>query len=156
MEIILWNGGVALIDEQDYERLQSYRWTVSEQGYAIRWVRNHKIKMHRDVMNPPEGMEIDHINGNKLDNRRANLRICTHADNVRNVGKRKDNSSGFKGVYWRSDVKKWRALIQVEGRRIDLGFFTEPQDAALAYDKAARKYHGEFARTNKEATSQEI
>lgn len=102
--------------------------------------------MHREIVGTPEGMDTDHINGDKLDNRRSNLRICTHAQNGANRGPQKNGSSGYKGVSYH--CKKWRVQICINGKTKRLGGFNSLLDAAKAYDKAARKYHGEFARTN--------
>lgn len=89
---------------------------------------------------------IDHINGVKDDNRWVNLRPCTHLGNNQNAGIPKRNSSGFKGVYFNKEVKKWHAQISVNRKRISLGFFEVVEDAGNAYKEAANKYHGEFAR----------
>jgi hypothetical protein len=97
--------------------------------------------------------EIDHKNGNPADNRIANLRQCSHAQNTRNVARR-SNRSGFKGIY--RHRSKWRAEITVNGRRIHIGVYSTAQDAADAYDAAARFYHGEFARTNAQIAAQRI
>jgi hypothetical protein len=102
--------------------------------------------MHRLLLNPPEGVEVDHINGNTLDNRRANLRICTHAENSRNRRGRSNSKSGVKGVT--PYPGGWRATINVNGKNVHLGCFTNIDDAAEAYDEAATRYYGEFARTN--------
>ncbi len=90
----------------------------------------------------------DHINGNKLDNRRENLRVCTLAENNRNRTIYKNNKSGFKGVYWSRADKKWRAQIKINNRMIYLGIFDDLLEAALTYDEAAVRYHGKFAKIN--------
>ena len=96
-------------------------------------------------MNAPKGMSVDHINGNKLDNRKSNLRICTHAENLRNLKKAKNNTSGFKGVSWYSKSKKWRAVITFGGKYHHLGLFVKKQDAIDAYNQKAKEYFGQFA-----------
>jgi hypothetical protein len=97
-------------------------------------------------MKPPKGKEVDHINGDSLDNRRKNLRICTHSENCQNRKKRLDNTSGFKGVYWSKRSNKWVANIQIKSKRIYLGGFISKIKAAEAYQKANIKYHGKFSR----------
>jgi len=104
--------------------------------------------MHRLILNVPENMQVDHINGNGLDNRKNNLRVCTSIENMRNMPLRKDTISGFKGVFWDSQSNKWQAQIYAKKRRFFLGRYLIKTDAALAYNKAALKYHGEFARIN--------
>lgn len=93
--------------------------------------------------------DTDHINGDRTDNRIANLREATRAENMRNRGANKNNTSGHKGVTWRRDVRKWHARIVVSRRHIRLGHFDTPEAAAEAYEVAANKYHGEFANTGK-------
>lgn len=137
-----------IIDDEDFELVSKYHWYTDNKGY-LRIERNRKkIKLHRLLTNCPKGLTVDHINGNKLDNRRSNLRICTNQENVRNVVKRKNNKSGFKGVYWHTQSKCWRAKITVNGKCITVGGFKIKEDAAKAYDKAAIKYFGEFANLN--------
>lgn len=91
---------------------------------------------------------IDHKNGDTIDNRRANLRAATVADNARNTGLRSDNSSGFKGVIWHSQIGRWRAQLIMHGKKVSLGCYSSADDAARAWDEGARRYHGEFARLN--------
>jgi hypothetical protein len=102
--------------------------------------------IHRLVL--PDAKQINHINGNGLDNRRENLRSVTSAENHRNSRKRTRATSQFKGVHWLVQGKKWRAMIYVNGKQRHLGCFARETDAALAYDVAARKHFGEFARPN--------
>ena len=108
-----------------------------------------KIKMHREILKPPRCLFVDHINHNGLDNRKANLRFATRTQNNWNRIHHKQNSSSrYKGVAWHKHTKMWAARIGVNGRRIALGYFDNQIDAAKAYDKAAKKHHGEFAVLN--------
>jgi hypothetical protein len=149
--IQLTQGKVAIVDDADFEWLSQWPWFFST-GYAIRregkLFGRKNIMMHRLIMNTPEGMDTDHINGDKLDNRRENLRVCTRSQNMQNTTRRSDNTSGYKGVDWDKENGKWRAEIKVDSRRINLGRYDSAEEAALAYDRAAREYHGEFANTN--------
>jgi flagellar basal body rod protein FlgC len=104
--------------------------------------------MHRLIMNTPDGMDTDHINSNGLDNRRQNLRICTHAENLANRKKQISNTSGYKGVSWDKSCKKWAANISICGKYKKLGRFTDLVEAARAYDAAAKEVYGEFAKPN--------
>lgn len=156
-QIPLSQGLFATVDDDDYEYLAQFKWYATRLRnvcYAVRHSPKVKgkqfplIKMHRVVANAPDGLSIDHINGDGLDNRKINLRVCTTVENGRNRGKQKDNTSGYKGVTWHKRHKKWYAQIKADGRNHFLGHFYDPIDAALAYDKAARELHGEFAKTN--------
>jgi hypothetical protein len=149
-EIELTNGKVAIVDDEDYEWLSQWKWLCTHKGYAARCVRIKNgnpitVYMHREIIGPPDGMFTDHINHDKLDNRRENLRVCTMSQNNANIPKRKNNSSGRKGVYWREDAKKWIAQISPGGTRINLGYFSDINDASCAYKNAAEKYFGDFA-----------
>jgi hypothetical protein len=106
--------------------------------------------MHREILRPPGHLVVDHINHNGLDNRKANLRHATRAQNNFNrlIIIREDSSSKYKGVSWRKRKKKWRARICINGERKHIGYFKDEIHAAKAYDKAAKKYHGEFASLN--------
>jgi hypothetical protein len=142
-KINLGKGIFATVDDDDYEWLNKSKWYLSKGKYAHS--RTHGY-MHRLIMNAPRGKQVDHINGNGLDNRRANLRLCTNAQNHRNrqpIG----GSSEYKGVYWDKTANKWNAGIWL-GKRKNLGYFVNEKDAALTYDEAARKFFGAFARTN--------
>jgi len=148
----------AVVSAEDYERLNKFKWYIQRNAttfYAVRYARCPGSKkysivwMHREVLPPPKGLFVDHINHCGFDNRRSNLRLVTLRQNMYNRRKlRKNLTSLFKGVYQRSDTKLWRANITVDGKRIHLGQFHSEIDAARAYDEAAKKYHGEFARLN--------
>ena len=155
--IPLTQGYFAIVDPQDYQRLSKYKWRLCRTKgknvlYAERSVRlaggkYSRILMHRQLIEAPEGYVIDHMNGCGLDNRRANLRLATAAQNAWNSNKRNPRS-GYKGVWFAKDKRMWRASIVCKGRRKHLGYFRDKIDAAKAYDDAAKTYHKEFARLN--------
>lgn len=140
-----------LIDADMYEELSKYKW-FKNKGYCKRsTTKNYKtvhFTMHRVIMQAKKGEYVDHINGDRLDNRRSNLRICSNQENLCNKPKQLNNTSGYKGVTWRKIAKKWLAQIQVNNKTIHLGYYETKEEAALAYNIAAKKYHGEFACQN--------
>jgi len=155
--VVIEIGGYdVLIDDEDYEKINTHSWCIfhsrSERPYVVRYINNSgkqiRIWLHRIIINPPDGKVVDHINNNTLDNRKCNLRICTHKENIRNQKKRKNNASGFKGVYFVEKNKKYRATIRVNGKGIHLGLFGTPEEAHKAYCEASKKYHGEFGRVS--------
>lgn len=144
-DIQLSRGEVAIVDDENFEELSQSKWHCDKQGYAVRG--DHEY-MHRIIMNAPKGMTVDHINGDKLDNRRENLRLCEHAENMRNMKKHKDNKSGYKGVSWNKYHKRWVATIGFNYEHIRIGFFDNIHDAARAYNERAKELFGEFASIN--------
>jgi hypothetical protein len=146
-EIPLTQGKVALVDDNDYGIVSKHKW-YCHHGYAVGWVEKKKILMHRFIMKAKPTDEVDHRNGNRIDNRRENLRFCNRSQNKANVGPNSNNKAGYKGVYWSKPHKKYRAKIGVMGKNISLGLFIDPKEAALAYNEAAKKYFGEFAGLN--------
>lgn len=151
--IPLTRGKFAIVDDEDFEELSKHKWYCSIAGYAIRSIyvgrkQQTKIWMHREIIHTPPDMQTDHINGNRLDNRRGNLRICTSCGNSKNRKLNKNNISGFKGVAWDKKHKRWWVHIKTNGNQKHLGYFDDTVQAAHAYDEAAKKYHGEFARLN--------
>lgn len=136
------------IDIDDYERVSKHNWNVGSGNYIKSWINKKYIKLHRFIMNAPDGMNVDHINHNKLDNRKSQLRVCTFEQNLMNQKKYKNNSSGYKGVSWHKN-KKWVAQIQINGKRKNLGYFETKEDAAEAYNEAAKNIYKEFANLNK-------
>lgn len=144
--------GYAMLDYDDYRRLGVYKWHLSN-GYVTRMTYNRgkrkQIWMHREVNSTPEGYITDHINGDKLDNRRCNLRTATKSQNAANFGKRRDNKSGgYRGVQKNTNCKTFMARIRKNGIVRYLGSFKTQEDAARAYDKAAKELFGEFANLN--------
>lgn len=139
-----------MVDDEDFENLNRFHWHVSKFGDVASWLGNHnkRVLMHRYIMNPPEGIEVDHIDGNRLNNQKSNLRFATSSQNKMNRGARNDNKSGFKGVSWHKQRQKWTARIMAGNRYLYLGLFSEIKDAAIAYNVAAKKYHKDFAFIN--------
>jgi hypothetical protein len=150
--IPLTQGKFAIVDDEDFEMLSKFKWSATLYGktfYAMRTA--HRMKMniflHQMIITAPDGMEIDHINRNGLDNRRRNLRICTRSQNLANQGLHSNNTSGLKGVSWCRQTRKWKAQISINHKHKNLGRFEDPEEAHAAYIKAAKKYFGEFARS---------
>jgi hypothetical protein len=143
----------ALVDWADVEALSRFDWRaqhIDEKVYVYRTNGDQKVYLHMAVMDPPEGMCVDHINGNPLDNRRANLRVCTETENTRNRATRSSNT-GFIGVHfaYRFGRKKSHlAYITADKKRHHLGCFLTAEEAAAVHDRAALFYHGEFASLN--------
>lgn len=150
-EIPLTKGFVALVDDDDYEELARHKWCVGSEPRAIKAMRRkgkERVYMHREIMAPRPEMQIDHINHNTLDNRRANLRICTQTQNQGNRRKQSGCSSQFKGVYWDKNARKWRAQIGGHRQHKYLGLFKDEIEAARAYNKEAFARFREFALLN--------
>lgn len=157
VEFPLTKGKVALVDVQDLLILARYRWSAAENNDGRVYCQRATYKdgrrgnefMHRRIMQPPAGMVVDHIDGNTLDNRRANLRVCTQSQNIANRHALSVNPTGFIGVS-KGSANRWRADAKGAGKsgRSYLGLFATAQDAARAYDEAVVRLHGEFALTN--------
>jgi hypothetical protein len=151
-EIELMCGAKTVVDDEDYDRLHQYNWRLNPAGYALRSsTLNGKyitIRLHREIMGACKGEYVDHVNGNPLDNRKSNLRICTNMENSWNSGLRKDSKSGYKGVTWKKERSKWKAEIKKNYKTMFLGYFDNPHDAARMYNFWAKDMFGEFARLN--------
>ena len=128
----------ALVDDEDYEWLNQWKWFLNGDGYAARTDNlNHiQIRMHRLINQTPEGFDTDHKNRHRLDNRRSNLRTATHSQNMRNIGLFKHNTSGHAGVSWYKQQNSWRAYIQVNSKYIRLGYFKNLSEAIRARKEA--------------------
>ena len=136
-----------LVDDID-SWVTQYRWNLVGKGYVARTENGKTIRLHRELFNSEDidGKVVDHINGNPLDNRRQNLRVCTVAENNRNNKGRSQSTSGVTGVAWRNN--KWRARIKINHKDIHLGVFDNKEDAIKARKEAEVKYFGEFRRKN--------
>ena len=154
--IPLTRGLNAIVDADDYERLTQRNWYAwpLRKGKAYYAMRKHSdninkiVPLHRDVIHCPDELQVDHINRNTLDNRKANLRIVDRFQNARNRSRNSNNKSGFKGVCWNKNEERWVASIRVNWKLLFLGYFDLAEDAARAYDKAAIEHFGEFAVLN--------
>lgn len=146
MKYIKVSHKLALVDDDDYARVTAHNWWLLKAGYAytqksMKGKRTTTL-IHRLIMNPPKGMEVDHINGDKLDNRKQNLRLCTRSENNMN----RKHTGVYRGIRWTKNG--WQAEIKTNRVYKYLGRFKDPIQAAMAYDKAAKKQHGSFARLN--------
>ena len=155
--IPLGKGHVAIVDDEDYERLSKFHW-FSYKGNSTTYAQRHKIGiprngsrplilMHREIMHvsDPKVM-VDHKDGNGLNNQRSNLRICTNGQNKQNGTVYKNSKTGFRGVTYRKDLNKFRSKISFNGKEIHLGYFDTALEAAQVRDRKALELHGEFAR----------
>ena len=151
MEIPLSNGKVALISDEDYEKISKFNWRYDGRYATSRVSKTNpqKLYMHRLIMDAKTGELIDHKNGDRLDNQRENLRIANYQNNSANCKLHSHNTSGFKGVYrFNHGNKPWRAAITFNDKQLSLGYFDSPTDAAKAYNKKALELFGEYARLN--------
>lgn len=153
VEIPLTKRYVSLIDEDDAERVLQYKWHARETGSMGRTVYAASARaglLHRFILDAPHGLVVDHRNGNGLDNRKANLRLATQHENKANVGLRRDNTSGYRGVFLKRATGRWMVSINIGADKLRkiVGPFPDRITAAHAYDDLARQYHGEFARLN--------
>lgn len=142
--IKLNDNSYAIVDNDDFDNLSKYPWCLTADGYAY----NNKLgRMHRYLINCPKRLDVDHINRNRIDNRKSNLRPADRSHNNANK-KPLLRSSSFKGVSWHKTANKWRSVIMFKKKQHHIGFFTEETEAAKAYDKKAIDIFGEFAYLN--------
>lgn len=160
MKTILSSGIIIqkiLVDDDDFDYLNQWKWKIGKRGYAVRGVYDHvcngkrlykDVTLHRLVIRARPGEMVDHINGDKLDNQKSNLRLCNHAENMRNTKLSTRNTSGYKGIYWHKRSQYWQAYITYNQKHMYLGRYVDKMDAVKAYNAAAEKYFGVFAKTN--------
>ena len=140
--IKLTQGKWAIVSPEDYERISKHKWFTSSGGYAVRSEPGKTIRMHNEVLRfkrIKNGKEVDHINRDKLDNRRENLRIVTHYENCINRGVNRNNRSGIKGVRWQKNKCKWSAQIQIGGYK-HLGYFNSKEEASKVVENVYKDY----------------
>jgi hypothetical protein len=150
MEIIVKNYTLT-IDDEDFDLINKMKWNVRRQYDRQFYFTSNRIWLHRLIVNCPKDVVVDHINGDTLDNRKSNLRICTKLQNQYNQKKHKGKRhSRYKGVTFRKNLKSkpWEAFVYKDGKSKRLGYFATEKEAALAYNNAAKDAYGEFARLN--------
>ena len=142
-------GGFALVDDEDYDLLNKDTWNHQKRGYAtaFAWTDDHKPTrklMHRVVILAKKHQEVDHINGNPMDNRKSNLRFVTSSQNKTNTELRSDNKSGYRGVYWHPQHKLWWVYIKVNGRNCHFGLYPNIQEAARIAGYVYKAFGAEY------------
>lgn len=155
-KILLTQSKHALVDNKDYDYLCQWKWYCNN-GYACRIVnhpsgngkyRRERIWMHRLILETPKDMDTDHIDGNRANNQRANLRAASRSQNNRNMQVLKNKTNKYRGVHLDKRSKRWKAAISVNSKPIYLGYFSSEKEAALKYNEAAIKFSGDFSRLN--------
>lgn len=152
----LTKGHTTTVSEEDYEYLSQWKWTFDRYAYRTKSTQREKrpLRMHRVIMERmlgsaiPKGYDVDHIDGDKLNNIRSNLRLATRSQNLMNGPGKRESTSHYKGVCWFARNKKWLAQIKIGSKQLYIGLFEDEKEAALAYDRIARKEFGEFAYLN--------
>lgn len=137
--------GVFIIDTEDARKISEYYWRIEKDGYVTGYCKGNRTNVQRLIMNCPDEMCVDHINRDKRDNRKENLRICTIAQNNMNHSAGKNNKSGYVGVIWKRRYAKWEAYITLNRKTYYLGRYADINDAIKARKDAEKKYYGEFA-----------
>lgn len=151
-QIPLTRGKFALVDNEDFDMLNKYKWKSSNTKgkffYAHRYIGNNQILMHRVIMNTPKGFDTDHIDHNTLNNQKENLRIVSRQLNNANRKPNTKTASGYKGLQWDGRVEKWFAKVMFNKKYIYAGSYLNKIDAAKAYNRLAKKLFGEYAYLN--------
>lgn len=161
-EILLTQGFIAQIDDCDYEQVSALRWWPIKGPNTVYAYTNlssnprKPVLLHRFITNAPAGVYVDHRDRDGLNCQRDNLRFCTAAQNHQNMKKNRSSTSPYKGTHWNKEKCKWEARIRVNRKALFLGYYASPEAGARAYDAAARKYFGEFARLNFPEESHDI
>jgi hypothetical protein len=148
-EIKLSQGMVALVDDEDYDYLNQWKWCVTIGAgtyYAVRKINNRLLRMHRLILNAPNNFQVDHIDHNGLNNQRSNIRLCNNSQN--HMNRKPHGNSKYLGVSFKKSRNKFEVGIKVMGKMKHLGYYDNENDAARIYDKVAKKYFGEFANLN--------
>lgn len=145
--IKLTNGSIALVDDEDFDWISKFNWYFlkanrSDNGYAYTTKKGMSILMHRLIMNTPKGLFTDHINRNKLDNRKENLRIVTPSENNLNTKLKSTNTSGYRGVTFHKEKRKFMSQLSFNNNYFFLGYFDNPKDASRAYEEKLGQIHG--------------
>ena len=152
--IFFLDGSSFIIDSSDFPAVSEHTWWKSKRGYPVMKTSRRSeegqktVTLHRFLMQPPPSCDVDHISGDKMDNRRCNLRICSHQQNMYNQKMRNTNTSGYYGVSLLKSVGRYEAYIHNCGKKIYLGLFSSAEEAACARDKAAYRLYGRFAKLN--------
>jgi AP2 domain/HNH endonuclease len=150
--ITLHSGRELLVDDQDFDWVSRIKWYDTGKHAQRQWLVNgvkHSQYLHCMLMSDTDKY-VDHIDGNGLNNQTSNLRTCTHAQNMKNQKMRRTNKSGFKGVSFYKQTKRWVAYVRIGKKSKTIGYYDSPEEAAKMYDSEALKYYGEFARTNEQ------
>lgn len=151
--IPLTKGQYALVDDADFDMVNQHSWVYTKHNtnhYAHTTIseggRRKTVKMHRMILNAPNGKEVDHKNNNGLDNRRSNIRLCTRSQNQANSNVKSNSLTGIKGVHQRKDNGRWRAHAHRDGKRVWLGHFDTAKEATMAYVTYIKQFDGEFTK----------
>lgn len=154
--IPLTNGYEAIIDSADVPLVNKWNWSAKVEEhtvYARRGIsikgKHHTIKLHRMILSVPDGIEVDHKDGNGLNNRRSNLRTATRSQNMCNKSIQRNCKSGVKGVCWEKNRNRWKAEIRFEGKKKYLGSFASKEEACAAYAEASKAIHGEYGKVDR-------
>lgn len=156
------NGGSFLVDASDFPLVSEHTWFKGKRGYPVMKTSRKSaggmktITLHRFLLKPNDGFDVDHISGNKMDNRRSNLRICTHQQNMFNQKIRNTNTSGYYGVSCMKSCGRYEAYIHHNGKKIYLGLYATAEEAAKVRDKEALRLFGKYAQLNFEDTAQAV
>ena len=148
-------GEPFIVDSEDYEKIKDICWSKNNYGYLCGWLNGKHVPLARFLLNPPDGMVVDHKNHRLEDNRRCNLRVVSVSENAMNEVRRSDNTSGAKGVSWKKAYRKWTTNINVDGKQIFLGNYDRRRDAIRARKTAEDKLHGQFSYPNSMALAEQ-